>query len=109
MKTTIYEDYANSIKNKKLIDVLHPLNGHTDDNIEKMKDVRVLAYVDGCEIAWPGNHKYVMNWYILENEKIIGFNENPAIGWGYPVMGKKSWTKHSSQKTLKHIVDTLSQ
>ena len=35
---------------------------------------------------WPGAHKHVMNWCVLDNGKAIGFNENPSRGWGFPVI-----------------------
>ncbi len=52
----------------------------------KYKDVKVLREVDGCVKAWPGTHKNVLSWYILENGYSVGFNENPARGWSFPVV-----------------------
>jgi len=34
---------------------------------------------------WPGKEKYVFAWVILKNNIAIGWNENPAKGWGFPV------------------------
>ncbi len=46
---------------------------------------------DGCEAghSWPGKHKNVYTWWELKNGKRVGLNENPAIGWSFPVLGKK--------------------
>lgn len=38
--------------------------------------------------SWPGKHCYVNYWAELANGKIVGFNENPAKGWSFPVMNK---------------------
>jgi len=38
--------------------------------------------------AWPGRHKNVQEWCELANGRLVGFNENPAIGWSFPTMRK---------------------
>jgi len=50
------------------------------------KDVLVVAEYDGRVNPWPGYHKHVMFWVTLENGKAVGWNENPAIGWSFPVI-----------------------
>ena len=37
---------------------------------------------------WDGKHKNVNIWWFLANGKKVGFNENPARGWSFPVIGK---------------------
>lgn len=37
---------------------------------------------------WPGKHKYVNTWWELENGLIVGWNENPYMGWSFPIMKK---------------------
>ncbi len=37
-------------------------------------------------IRWPGTHKNVHNWCILESHLAVGWNESPARGWGFPSM-----------------------
>lgn len=57
--------------------------------LQKYADVEVIKeYVlheKGWK-SWPGKHKNVMNWYVLANGKAVGFNENPAVGWSFPVI-----------------------
>jgi hypothetical protein len=38
---------------------------------------------------WPGTHKNVMNWCILKNGYAVGWNENPSVGWSFPVKKMK--------------------
>ena len=65
----------------------------------KLKDVKVKRVVCGHQIVdgefvnthdtfvrWPGRHAYVFNWFILENGKAVGWNENPSRGWSFPVI-----------------------
>ena len=35
---------------------------------------------------WPGPQKNVCVWYVLENGKAVGWNENPGRGWSFPVI-----------------------
>ncbi len=37
---------------------------------------------------WPGKHKNVHFWVELKNGYLVGWNENPARGWSFPVMKK---------------------
>jgi len=36
-------------------------------------------------LPWVGNHKNVHNWWKLQNGYAVGWNENPSVGWGFPV------------------------
>jgi len=38
---------------------------------------------------WPGPAKNVMNWWRLVDGRCVGWNENDARGWSFPVFGKK--------------------
>ena len=49
----------------------------------KYLDVEV---VKEKEFNWPGNHKNVYCWWVLENGYAVGWNENPARGWSFPVV-----------------------
>lgn len=35
---------------------------------------------------WPGTHKNVHIWYLLVTGVQVGWNENPATGWSFPVL-----------------------
>jgi hypothetical protein len=35
---------------------------------------------------WPGTHKNVQNWCVLANGYAVGWNENPSIGWYFPMV-----------------------
>jgi len=39
--------------------------------------------------SWPGIHKNVMNWWLLESGRMVGWNENSGTGWSFPVHGKR--------------------
>lgn len=54
----------------------------------KFKDVAVVkchGYGETSNQPWIGTHKYVFNWCELENGYAVGWNENPSIGWSFPV------------------------
>lgn len=58
-----------------------------DTRAYKMKDVKVVKEHSSAtdNIAWPGTHKNVYYWAELANGYAVAFNENPAIGWSFPV------------------------
>ena len=35
--------------------------------------------------VWVGTHKNVFNWWELDNGYAVGWNENPSVGWAFPV------------------------
>ena len=35
---------------------------------------------------WPGPDRFVRQWFILENGKAVGINEDPEAGNSYPVV-----------------------
>jgi len=56
----------------------------------KMKDIIVLKQHNLSNEeeeykSWPGKHKNVCFWVELKNGYIVGWNENPARGWSFPV------------------------
>lgn len=77
---------------KTLKDVL-PWDARAVESLQKYLDVEVMKEYslgdDDTWKRWPGTHKNVMNWYVLVNGKAVGFNENPAIGWSFPIITYK--------------------
>lgn len=64
---------------------------------ELLESKVILEYClsqDGYK-SWIGTHKNVVSWVITEDRYAIAFNENPAIGWSFPVikLGKKRFEK----------------
>ena len=64
---------------------------YDDTRAYGMRDVIVLK--EHCSLTdqgqyqfWPGKHKNVYFWVELENGSLVGWNENPARGWSFPVM-----------------------
>ena len=62
-----------------------------DTKAFKLADVVVVKehcrhYDQDEYIRWPGKHKNVHYWVELENGYIVGWNENPARGWSFPVI-----------------------
>jgi hypothetical protein len=55
----------------------------------KHRDVTVRVRHSNGEAdwkPWPGPHKNVHVWVELENGRAVGWNENPARGWSFPVI-----------------------
>lgn len=56
-----------------------------DTPAAKLLDVPVTSSHEGHISRWPGPHKNVHRWWKLQNGKAVGWNENPAKGWSFPV------------------------
>lgn len=39
--------------------------------------------------SWPGKHRYIVVWWKLDNGYAVGWNENPARGWSFPLIHLK--------------------
>ncbi len=63
----------------------HEFMGYIDASAYKLRDVNVVSEHYSDKKPWPGKHKNVMFWVILENGKAVGWNENPGKGWSFPV------------------------
>lgn len=64
---------------------------YNDTSAYKLRDMKVAKVYSNGEPGWkrwPGLHKNVHLWVELENGKMVGWNENPARGWSFPVIGK---------------------
>ena len=73
---------------EKLKDWL-PWEARDFESVRKYLDCEVVQKFSLHETGWrrwPGTHEYVMNWCVLVNGKVVGFNENPAVGWAFPVI-----------------------
>jgi hypothetical protein len=68
----------------KLKDCL-PYEAYDFPNVNKYADLEVVEKHQSFNKRWIGKHKNVHVWFVLENGYAIGWNENPAIGWGFPV------------------------
>jgi hypothetical protein len=78
-----------------------------DTDAAKYLNEEVLYEIDGCCTAWTGNHKYVFNWWILENGVHIGWNENPSVGWSFPVSKPKGVLNYSIRNSMLSEVDRI--
>jgi hypothetical protein len=59
---------------------------YRDSAAYKHRDVQVISVYAGDQRRWPGKQRNVMLWVSLVNGRAIGFNENPARGWSFPVI-----------------------
>ena len=61
---------------------------YRDDRAQRYADVEVVREYDGTKHGegWPGKHKNVYCWVALANGYAVGWNENPARGWSFPVI-----------------------
>ncbi len=57
----------------------------------RYRDV-VVKRIHNSGKGWPGPHKNVCKWVELANGFSVAWNENPAIGWSFPVAKKKPAT-----------------
>jgi len=46
---------------------------------DNWRDAKVIS-----QTKWPGRHKYVSSWCVLDNGIAVGWNESPS-GWSFPV------------------------
>lgn len=51
-----------------------------------LRALRVRARVYGSDVPWPGSHRNVSVWWLLEDGRAVGCNENPSRGWSFPVV-----------------------
>jgi len=57
--------------------------------LDAVRDKQVVAehsLRDANWERWPGKQKNVMYWIEIEGGKAIGWNENDARGWSFPIM-----------------------
>ena len=99
-------------KHKTLKDVMPSeflAGGYDNTKAFKMKDEIVLVEHGDMfdqvekELSWPGSHKNVHYWVELTNGMAVGWNENPARGWSFPVVKNP----YHAQMTVKEFEDLL--
>lgn len=67
------------------------LSESEEKKMSKLMDKQILyEFVSHNEITWVswqefGSHKNVYCWILLEKGQAIGWNENPARGWSFPM------------------------
>lgn len=49
----------------------------------KLKDTEVISEMRG---DWPGRHRHVNVWWICEGGIAVGWDDNPELGWSFPVI-----------------------
>ena len=107
----IIDDQPDFIKKTKTLKDVLPyefLSDFTDTKAYKFRDIEVIKEHKGnfSGSNWPGKHKNVYFWVELENGYAVGFNENPARGWSFPVIKYKkvliAKVIHMNYKYLKH-------
>lgn len=55
------------------------------DPFRDLLDETVIESIDEYDPRFPFKHKNIFVWWILENGKAVGWNENPSRGWSFPV------------------------
>lgn len=77
-----------STHTKRLSDVLPSEfdSEFSDTRAASMKSTEIVCAYDGRIRRWPGKEKHVMIWWQLNNGYAVGWNENPARGWSFPVI-----------------------
>ena len=57
--------------------------------VEVFGRTAIVGAEETRDIAWPGPQKNVHHWVQLTNGKAVGWNENLARGWSFPVITLK--------------------
>lgn len=69
-----------------LADVLPSEFKSSGSSTLRYASVAVVERHDSTIRRWPGKQKNVFEWYVLANGRAVGWNENPASGWSFPVI-----------------------
>jgi len=48
-------------------------------------DSEVKEEIREYDPRFPFRHKNIFVWWILEGDMAVGWNENPSVGWSFPV------------------------
>ncbi len=51
-----------------------------EEPIIKHFDKIIVATFDSRYVVWPGKHKNVLIWHVVQGNLIMGLNENPSRG-----------------------------
>jgi len=41
-----------------------------------------------------------MHWCVLEGGLAVGFNENPSVGWSFPIVRRESYVAAVKERAL---------
>lgn len=63
---------------------------YRDTRAYALRDKTVTAEHDARVTRWPGREVNVMVWWELSSGHAVGWNENPARGWSFPVIKLKN-------------------
>ena len=74
---------------------------YRDTAVCRMADVEIVEQFEGFEKRWPGREKHVFHWCLLRTGHAVGWNENPARGWSFPVLSPRFLRKQNGAKTIK--------
>ena len=77
----------NNIIDGTLLDNMREMS--TEDKSYKYRDVMVVSCNWSYHKRWPGTHKNVHFWVVLENGYAVGWNESPSHGWSFPLFKLK--------------------
>jgi hypothetical protein len=59
--------------------------GYLDDEFQKYLDYEVLETIEDRDPRFPFKYKNIYVWWLLKGNIGVGWNENPSIGWSFPV------------------------
>ena len=103
-----------AVQGKTLRDVL-PHEAHDAGSYPAMTDLLdqpVASEWDGRDpkTPWPGRRRNVNWWWTLVDGRRVGWNENPASGWSFPILGKaRGPRKNRGMARTVESVDMLSK
>lgn len=56
----------------------------------KYLDREVVETIEEYDPRFPFKHKNIYIWWILEGGYAVAWNENPAVGWSFPLKKMRS-------------------
>lgn len=57
----------------------------SDGEFRRYLNHEVIEEITEYDSRFPFKHKNIHVWWILEDNTAIGWNENPSVGWSFPV------------------------
>lgn len=101
-----------SEQTNRLADVLPPefMNGAYEESpAMPYAFMPVLAKYHKDQRPWPGTQRFVSVWFVLANGKAVGWNENPRLGWSFPVISYRNPDEPVTESQVLRFVNTHHQ
>jgi hypothetical protein len=95
---------------KTLKDVLPPefmSNIHSLSPARKYANDKVVSEYHSADLRWPGKHKNVNRWFLLERGCAVGLNESPVHGLSFPIIKSMITMSDLRKKAINLILAAM--